>query len=174
MIGGIISSRMARKIGAAYCCAACWSPLIIYYHVEGEYKDLYTLECEYCGTDVPGFVTRRYVERKKLDNFDEYKEAQLAMQIAYPHLFPRITPKAEKREQGNPQSPSIKMRPDNHTWFVWDELLKRAAEAGVEFEDVDRENIPYGDYLEKEKMLRFYVRQKEQLKASASKEQANQ
>jgi hypothetical protein len=92
MHGGIISPRMAHKIGAAYVCAVCWSPLQSIYHPDGEYAGQYTLECDFCGMDTPGFVTRKYAERRTIENFDEYEEAKAAMQITYPGLFPAPLP----------------------------------------------------------------------------------
>ena len=99
MVGGIISPRMARKIGAAYRCAGCWSDLIVYWHVEGEFKGQYTLECSFCGTDVPGFVTRAYIDYRIRENEEEYRQAKIALQAAYPFLFPKElpTPQREKR-----------------------------------------------------------------------------
>jgi len=84
----ILSPRMARKITAAYRCAACWSPLEVFLHVSGEYAGLYSVECEYCGSDVPGFVTRTYIAYRILENEEEYRQARLAMQNAFPFLFP--------------------------------------------------------------------------------------
>lgn len=83
----IISPRLARKISAAYRCAACWSPLIILLHIEGEHKGLFTVECSYCGGAVSGFVTRSYIAHRIAENEADYAEAKLAMQAAYPYLF---------------------------------------------------------------------------------------
>jgi len=92
MVGGIISPRLARKINAAYRCAGCWSDLIVTYHMDGEFAGQYTLECLYCGTDVPGFVTRTYIDYRIRENEEEYRQVKIALQDKYPGLFPP-TPK---------------------------------------------------------------------------------
>lgn len=92
----VISPRMARKITAAYHCAACWSALKIYWNIVGENAGQYTIECEYCGGDVPGFVTRQYITWRIHENEEEYRQAQIAMHNAYPNLFPEL-PKAERK-----------------------------------------------------------------------------
>ena len=92
MVGGIISTRLARKISAAYRCAGCWSDLIVTYHISGEFASQYTLECSYCGTDVPGFVTRAYIDYRIRENEEEYRQVKIALHDKYPDLFPS-TPK---------------------------------------------------------------------------------
>lgn len=85
----VLSPRMARKISAAYCCAACWSELTTYWHISGEYAGNYTIECAYCGDNVPGFVTRTYISYRIRENEEEYRQAKMAMENAHPFLFPK-------------------------------------------------------------------------------------
>lgn len=83
----VISPYLARKISAAYVCAACWEPLEIFWHIEGEFKGQYTIECEFCGGNVPGFVTRTYVHYRIIENNNEYDQAKIALAAVVPFWF---------------------------------------------------------------------------------------
>ncbi len=73
-----------RAFTQQYCCGACWGELVAEFAEDGQYR----IVCGECGEGTPGYVSRRYVERRIAENASQYITARYAMRQAYPFLFP--------------------------------------------------------------------------------------
>lgn len=68
----IVDQAMAQLIRRDYCCAGCWGHLNLY-HVPDSRQ--VRVRCDNCG-DGRGFVTKRFVDRRRSDNLGEAVEVR--------------------------------------------------------------------------------------------------
>lgn len=67
----ILPDAQAEQTQRDYVCAGCWGRINIYYQKGG----LARVVCDKCG-DGRGFVTKRYAERRREEDFAEASEVR--------------------------------------------------------------------------------------------------
>jgi DNA-directed RNA polymerase subunit RPC12/RpoP len=63
----VIPELLAQEIVRNYVCSACYGHLISFIEPERQTR----VECHRCGEDTPGFVTKKYTERRRSDSIAE-------------------------------------------------------------------------------------------------------
>jgi hypothetical protein len=81
----IMSFWEAKVTIRDYVCSACWGPLDYIQHDKDNPK-IATVTCMFCKDHTPGFVTKKYAERKAERNHQEFEEAKRALRAALPWM----------------------------------------------------------------------------------------
>ncbi len=88
----------ADEFAQAHVCSACWGLLIKVRPVLTERR--WILQCETCGENTKGFVTRRYAQQRAEISRAELLEAKMALRSAIPWLKSNKTEAAILAELG--------------------------------------------------------------------------
>jgi hypothetical protein len=77
----------AHNVRRDYVCSACWGELD--YRQDNKYnpRDV-AVFCSDCKDETPGFVSRKFVERRITESQNQYFIARDALREAIPWMFP--------------------------------------------------------------------------------------
>lgn len=92
----LMTFEEARKLKDKYRCSSCWSVLDIFPADNGAF----TVRCMGCGDNSKGFVTQRFVEKRKEANAFEAMNAKYVLSQAVPWMKSKDTEEEILRKLG--------------------------------------------------------------------------